>query len=323
MPTTAGTYNYQVTYWKKTNWVDSMMYTAIYFQNNSTKEILNSSKAIKEAYGLDNPLYTVKGDGSAKYVNPLIKNGEVDYLVDGSFHPELFEGAFPAPGWLVENPDAAITWDQSNGVNGPSIGGTRSAKMDFYNYSGSGQQDMMYSKVYPNVVNADSIRFNWAYAQYPGYSDRLEVRVSLDGGATYPFAVFDKSGADLATAPATSNGFIPNGPSQWKKFAFSIASLVSVQNENELTPTVFALNQNYPNPFNPVTNISYMIPKNSKVSLKVYDIKGQLVSTLFEGNQNTGIYITQFDGSQLASGVYFYKLEAGDYKEVRKMTLIK
>jgi hypothetical protein len=181
----------------------------------------------------------------------------------------------------------------------------------------------MYSKVYPNVVNADSIRFNWAYAQYPGYSDRLEVRVSLDGGATYPFAVFDKSGADLATAPATSNGFIPNGPSQWKKFAFSIASLVSVQNENELTPTVFALNQNYPNPFNPVTNISYMIPKNSKVSLKVYDIKGQLVSTLFEGNQNTGIYITQFDGSQLASGVYFYKLEAGDYKEVRKMTLIK
>ena len=66
-----------------------------------------------------------------------------------------------------------------------------------------------------------------------------------------------------------------------------------------------------------------MIPKSSKVTLKVYDIKGQLISTLYEGNQNSGIYLTQFNGSKLASGVYFYKLEAGDFKEVRKMTMIK
>ncbi len=99
--------------------------------------------------------------------------------------------------------------------------------------------------------------------------------------------------------------------------------LTAIQQIGTETPTAYALNQNYPNPFNPVTNISYMIPKSSKVSLKVYDIKGQLISTLFEGTQNTGIYLTQFDGSQLASGIYFYKLEAGDYKEVRKLTLLK
>ncbi|MFZ4590688.1 MAG: T9SS type A sorting domain-containing protein, partial [Ignavibacteria bacterium] len=156
------------------------------------------------------------------------------------------------------------------------------------------------------------------------YNDRLQVKVSLDGGATFPYTVFDKMGSPLATAPSTNDPFVPANDSQWGKFKIRLGDVItSIRQMGTETPTVYALNQNYPNPFNPVTNISYMIPKSSKVSLKVYDIKGQLVSTLFEGNQNTGIYITQFDGSQLASGVYFYKLEAGDYKEVRKMTLIK
>lgn len=323
MPTAVGTYNYQVTYWKKTNWVDSMMYTVVYFQNNSTKEIINSAKSIEETFGLASPMYSLKGNGSLKYVNPVLINGGIDKLVDGGYNTELFEGLFPASGWTIENPDAGLTWEQFNGANGPTIGGSRAAKMGFYDYSGSGQQDMMYSKIYNNVSNSDSIRFNWAYAQYPGYSDRLEIRLSLDGGATYPFTVFDKSGADLATAPSTSSNFTPNSPSQWKKFAFSIASYVNIQKINELIPTKYELNQNYPNPFNPVTKISFAIPKNGKVSLKIYDLNGKLVSTLFDGMQTAGNYETSFNGSNLASGVYFYRLVSDNFTETKKMILTK
>ena len=83
------------------------------------------------------------------------------------------------------------------------------------------------------------------------------------------------------------------------------------------------MNQNYPNPFNPATVISYSIPKTSKVTLKVYDIKGQLIETLFDGMQNAGNYITQFDGSKLASGVYFYRLVSDNFSATNKMLMVK
>lgn len=74
---------------------------------------------------------------------------------------------------------------------------------------------------------------------------------------------------------------------------------------------------------NPSTTISYMIPKASKVSLKIYDLKGQLVETLFDGTQNGGFYITQFDGAKLSSGVYFYRLVSDNFSETKKMLLVK
>jgi len=100
-------------------------------------------------------------------------------------------------------------------------------------------------------------------------------------------------------------------------------ALSKVNNKNILTITDFALYSAYPNPFNPVTNITFDIPNQSKVSLVVYNIQGQIVSELFKGNKETGRYSFQFDGSNLSSGVYFYELVAGEYKEVRKMMLVK
>lgn len=92
----------------------------------------------------------------------------------------------------------------------------------------------------------------------------------------------------------------------------------------------FSLRQNYPNPFNPVTNIEFSIPKNSNVSLKIYDISGRETETLINGYIKGGSSRITYDASNLASGVYFYKLEVrqagsstGDYVETRKMILIK
>ena len=91
--------------------------------------------------------------------------------------------------------------------------------------------------------------------------------------------------------------------------------------------TAFDLKQNYPNPFNPVTKISYSIPEQSFVTLKVYDLLGREVAGLVSGTQNAGSYAKQFDGSKLASGIYIYKLTAVSrsqkYEKTNKMTLIK
>jgi hypothetical protein len=88
-------------------------------------------------------------------------------------------------------------------------------------------------------------------------------------------------------------------------------------------PLNFNLSQNYPNPFNPVTNIKYSIPSVSKVTLKVYDVLGNEVSTLVNEVKNAGSYDVQFDASSLSSGIYFYTIQADNFTSTKKLTLMK
>jgi hypothetical protein len=88
-------------------------------------------------------------------------------------------------------------------------------------------------------------------------------------------------------------------------------------------PTVFALHQNYPNPFNPVTEIKYDVPKSVHVTLKVYNVLGAEVATLVNADQKANFYTVSWDARDLASGVYFCTLTAGDFKAVKKMVLLK
>ena len=85
----------------------------------------------------------------------------------------------------------------------------------------------------------------------------------------------------------------------------------------------FGLGQNYPNPFNPSTVISYSIPNDGHVTLKVYDDLGRVVATLVDQNQNVGSHSVTFDASHLASGIYFYRLVSGTYVSMKKMLLMK
>ena len=89
------------------------------------------------------------------------------------------------------------------------------------------------------------------------------------------------------------------------------------------TPDKFELFQNYPNPFNPVTNIKFDIPKNGLVNIKIFDIAGREISTLVNEQMQAGSYNVRFDGSSFASGSYFYRIQSGDFTQVKKMMLIK
>jgi hypothetical protein len=93
-------------------------------------------------------------------------------------------------------------------------------------------------------------------------------------------------------------------------------------------PMVAALHQNYPNPFNPSTEIRFDIPTARDVKLRIYNQLGQTVRTLVDNRMKAGTYSFEWDGANqagygVASGVYFYNLEAGDFRDLRKMTLVK
>jgi hypothetical protein len=103
----------------------------------------------------------------------------------------------------------------------------------------------------------------------------------------------------------------------------ALGGVVAVEYPKDNMPTDFVLSQNYPNPFNPTTSIQYQIPTGSKVKIVVYDVLGKQVSVLVNEYQNAGTYTTNFDASKLASGIYLYRMEAGNFVKVNKMLLLK
>ncbi len=106
---------------------------------------------------------------------------------------------------------------------------------------------------------------------------------------------------------------------QWEAEPSGVVSV----GDNEITPLKFQLSQNYPNPFNPSTAIKFTIAKAGTVTLKVFNVLGQQVSTLINKNMNAGNYDFNFDASVLSSGIYFYTLHAGNNVATKKMVLLK
>jgi len=104
----------------------------------------------------------------------------------------------------------------------------------------------------------------------------------------------------------------------------SVNLITSVEEiENELLPTEFRLEQNYPNPFNPSTTIQFAVPRVSHVSIKLYDILGRQVATLIDEAYQPGQYRVVFEAGQLASGLYVYRIQAGSFRDTKKLMLLK
>jgi hypothetical protein len=98
--------------------------------------------------------------------------------------------------------------------------------------------------------------------------------------------------------------------------------VTSIAEEGEI-PKEYALSQNYPNPFNPTTTIESALPHTSHVSLKVYNLLGQEVLTLVDEEKSAGVYRVQFNAMELASGLYVYRMRAGEYVATKKLMVLK
>ena len=162
------------------------------------------------------------------------------------------------------------------------------------------------------------------------------VGESVRAGTTKPTAIHGRwaSPSSLESTGGVTDGVSVNalavdsvnlyagtlGQGVWKRALSEILTAVPVRDSK---PDRFSLAQNYPNPFNPVTVISYQLPVVSKVRLVIYDIQGREVQTLVNEMKQPGRYEVKFNGSDLASGVYFYRIQAGVFVQTRKLLLVR
>jgi hypothetical protein len=180
-----------------------------------------------------------------------------------------------------------------------------------------------------------------AFGQYDGFLDNAGERLALvnaDNDTILSIGYDDK--APWPTAPdAEGYSLVPkdrnplgdqSDPAGWQASHDINGSpgrddeaSTLVANKTDKRPLRFQLDQNYPNPFNPTTVIGYQLPVTSRISLKVYNLLGQEVATLFEGIRQPGNYEATFDGNKLAAGVYLYRLSANGFVKAKKLLLIR
>jgi len=153
---------------------------------------------------------------------------------------------------------------------------------------------------------------------YAAIADVMTPYAQLTGNydADFIWTVYADDGWDVV--PAT------NGP---RSISIDIGWYLGM-NDEAVIPDVFALHQNYPNPFNPVTTIRYDIPEQALVQIDIYNILGQKVAVLVEGLHEPGFHAVRWNGTNmygnaLSSGMYFYHIKAGDFRNVKKLLLVK
>lgn len=162
-----------------------------------------------------------------------------------------------------------------------------------------------------------TITFSWSPSNVKtmtGTPDSLALYTTIS--ATVPFGTYTVT----VTGAESSNIRVHT-----RTWTLIVGNFVGIANNQNEIPARFSLDQNYPNPFNPTTLITYNVPKQTDVTIKVYDMVGREVAVLLN-NQPTqpGSHMLNFDASRLSSGVYIYRMTAGnDFTDVKKMTLIK
>jgi hypothetical protein len=134
----------------------------------------------------------------------------------------------------------------------------------------------------------------------------------------------DLTGPGLDTVTALhANVAISNNSATQPIIALNVQVITGIEGAEGTLPIAYNLSQNYPNPFNARTQISFALPTKGNVELSVYNVMGQKVSTLVAGEMPAGYHQVNWDASNVASGVYFYKLTAGNYSKIEQMTLLK
>lgn len=187
---------------------------------------------------------------------------------------------------------------------------------DEYLSSSQGQlYDIAVSPSNPNKICAVG-----KYVNDPTNGNKGLIMRSIDGGVNWTEESWGTNQDEFRGVEATTIDFFITGRNG---VILKTAHTTGISNVNSLIPEGYTLSQNYPNPFNPTTNIKFSIPKSGNVKLTVYNIAGQEVKVLLNQNLNVGNYVQDFDATNISSGTYFYSLEAIDFKQTKRMVLLK
>ncbi len=134
----------------------------------------------------------------------------------------------------------------------------------------------------------------------------------------YPNTVYDQDSFDWSKSGDDGSGKWTEG---WENFGEPFLS--SGTEATVEIPESYALHAAYPNPFNPVTNLRFDLPEAARVKLEVYDLQGRVVAELVNGHRDAGVHEVTWNASNLSSGMYFYRIQAGDFSAVQKVVLMK
>jgi hypothetical protein len=245
-------------------------------------------------------------------------SGNYAYLADGESGLRVIDVSDPA------NPFQVAIVGQGGWYNSVAVSGNYAYVLSYSTYL---QIYQISNPASPVLVGSTAdcggceIKVVGEHAFIAASSAGLKVLNIADPASPYLVGSYNTKGLAYGVAVSGNNTYLADG------YNFGVydcsQALPVAPIENPETPKTFALQQNYPNPFNPVTAISYQLPVATQVNLAVYDINGRLVSTLVEGWRRAGEHTVIFDGSHLVSGIYLYKLTAGQYQVIGKMALIK
>ena len=241
------------------------------------------------------------------------------YSLNSNGYVDIFVAKMDVNGnWLWAIQAGGCDWDGVNGITIDDIGNIYvtggfegTASFGFYSLLSSGDIDIFVAKI--------DVGGNWLWAVKAGgiHADKGNEITLDDAGNCYVTGGF-RGTAVFGSYSLTSNGWVDI-------FVAKLNS--SVLAENEIIQTEIGLS-NYPNPFNPTTTLSFSLQNNSNVELSIYNIKGQKVKQLFRNQLSSGQHSVVWDGKDdqnksVTSGIYFYKLKAGEFEEIKKMLLLR
>jgi photosystem II stability/assembly factor-like uncharacterized protein len=271
---------------------------------------------------------TTNGGSSWSQIYQDEKNAFSDFMTDGQGNLYLSAMKFGFLGVLIRSMDGGNTFEEID------LGGV----VMFSHLASSGTD--LYAINLGEVYKSTNLGSNWSTIpiNWPPQDRVGPIAVNNNGHIylqTYDGINFSSnSGASWQIRntglPANFNGdkldFDNNGIlylTTWDDGLYRTTITTSAEITGSALPENFELSQNYPNPFNPVTIIEFSVPERSGVLLNVYDLTGRLVSMLVNEVKDAGTYKVNFTAIDMASGVYFYKIHAGDFSAVRRMILLK
>jgi len=216
-------------------------------------------------------------------------------------------------------------------INGPAVDGWATWGIDLANFNPC--------KMYDDGTHGDRVAGDSVFTRQDTYSpDSISAGSKWQVGQTFKFGIggSDNEGGsggfgnnhsenivDADSQYTIFNQFGSINPAFYNAWNYDLDKPVTGVKDRKTLPRQFALSQNYPNPFNPSTKINYDVPKTSIVRLEVFNILGQLVGTLVNDRKEPGTYTVRFDGGRYPSGVYFYRMTAGNFVSTKKMAFIK
>lgn len=286
-----------------------------------------------------NPAINFTHDQKVPEVSPEVFGKEPDHQTSPYVQLQLYNEEnrlLENEIYMVFNPQASKEYDPSDVLRIQSLSGQPNT------LSFIGPDDHMLAfegrsmidgdeqfKLKPQVSSGDTFTIKWPVWNHIPNEWKIELvdknenrKIDMRRHNSYAFTYSDTNKKTKNPEISIAQGVISPFAHLKEEARFIINITTPHEDKGEL-PTRFSLEQNYPNPFNPKTTIQYSLPEASNVKIELFNLIGQQIAILINSTQKAGQHSFDFDASHLSSGVYFYRLTAGDYIETRSMTLVK